>query len=152
MRGAFLGVVILAGLVPPAAAQDRRCCDLWIFQTGASGAESYAVQVRGSGRTAVAELALDSPARFVADPAARTLVRGWIAASHRPENDSILIDGRDARLRIGPLERPAPGAMRDGDTLIYVRHVTPAQARDFVDDIDDLPPAMASQMKALIPE
>ena len=147
----------LATLVTVAAAAPvgRACCDLWVFEPAGGRAESYAIQLRGSGLTVAVELSLDRPARLVADPEARALVRRWIAASHKPDASSVLIDAPNSQFRIGPFpgvpDEIADPETEDGDTLVYIRHASAAQARGFVDDIDPLSGEMNAAMKAVIP-
>ena len=130
------------------------CCDLWIFEPSDGRTESYAVQVRASGAVVAAELSRDGSARLIPDPQARAALRAWVAASHKPDSDSVLIDAPTTHFSIGPF----PGAdddhdpeASDGDTLVLIRHASARKSRAFVDDIDHLPPEMKAALKAVIP-
>ena len=134
--------------------KQRPCCDLWIFEPSGGRTESYAVQARASGAVVAVELSRDGSARLIPDPQARAALRAWVAASHKPDSDSVLIDAPTSNFSIGPF----PGTdtdddpeARDGDTLVLIRHASAHKSRAFVDDIDDLPPEMRAALKAVIP-
>ena len=153
MRLLVTTAALALGLLAAEAPASPVCCDLWIFEPAGGRSESYAVQMRGSGRTVIAELSDAQAPRFVADPAARALLRRWIAASHKRDASSILIDARSSDFHIGPRsardEASDPEA-RDGDTLIYIRHASAEKTRAFVDDIDELPADLRLRMKAVL--
>ena len=156
MRLLVTTAALALGLFASEAPATPVCCDLWIFEPAGGQSEAYAVQVRGSGRTAIAEVFIDRAPRLISDPAARALLRTWIAASHKPDASSILIDARTSDFQIGnpfgARDEPPEPESKDGDTLIYIRHASAAKARAFVDDIDELPADLRLRMKAVLTE
>lgn len=162
MRAALVGVLLLTAATASATPARRACCDLWIFEPAGGRAESYAVEVRASREVVVAEMSLDHAPRLLQGQAARAKLREWTAASHKPGADSILVQGPDAEIHLDPLGPLNPiGAIDDdkderdedeGDNLVIVVKMTPAKARAFVNEIDNLPPEMNATMKAIIPD
>jgi hypothetical protein len=160
MRTAAILLVLLGVLAVGAQAAERGrprvCCDLWIFEPSGGRAESYAIEVRGSGQTVAVDMSLDAPPRLYEGQAARTRLRAWAAASRKPGADSVLITGPDVQINLEPIgaeDEMGHGDPRHdkGDNLVLVQRVPAAKAHAFVDEIDQLPPEMSAAMKAVIP-